>query len=107
MSLLKETTPLKQQEIVKETPEEVLKLQQKQNIVSMFEEDDLSNKAHTPSLNKTPKVSRTVPRAKASFDKIFNRVTHQSMSANTEDKTVTQQLAQQPSSQQPNQSSGS
>lgn len=70
------TTPQKQVEIVQETPEEDLRVRDKQMMLSMFDADDMSNQEHTPaSLSKTPlRGPKNTPKAKASFDKIFNRV---------------------------------
>lgn len=55
-------------------PEVDHKLEGKQQLLSMFEEDDDMNKS-MPLLNKTPKRSTT--KQKASFDKIYKKVSQQ------------------------------
>lgn len=66
------------QELVQETPEEVIRLREKQQLVSMFEDEDFNNQMNTPTaLSKTPKAPKSTNKAKASFDKIFNKVSLQ------------------------------
>ena len=67
-------------EKVEETPEAELKLRERQKLLSMFEEDDLDIKTNTPSqLNKTPKTAKSTSKTKASFNKIFTKVSGQSL----------------------------
>ena len=70
------TTPQKKVDVVREIPEEELKRREKQNMLSMFDADDFSHQGIAPgSLTKTPaRTPKNTPKAKASFDKIFNRV---------------------------------
>lgn len=73
-----EPTPMEETTTVQEPAEDEIKLKEKQKMLSMFEADDIANKVNTPmALNKTPKAPKTSNKAKASFDKIFSKVSHQ------------------------------
>lgn len=66
-------------ETVQETPEEVIRMRERQQLVSMFEDEDMNTKMNTPTtLSKTPKAPpKGSNKAKASFDRIFNKVSLQ------------------------------
>lgn len=94
-----QVTPIKHVEPVNELPEEELKLREKQKLLSTFEAEEMSNQSHTPSslsktLAKTPKS--TVKTARASFDKIFSKVSLQS-SAGVDNDSKTDDKNQQTS----------
>lgn len=75
---------LSQEQPSPEAVENELKLLEKRRMLSMFEEDDINNKSNTPaSLSKTPKdkAPRSNSKAKASFDKIFSKVSNRSSDA--------------------------
>ena len=57
-------------------------MRERQQLVSMFEDEDMNNKMNTPTtLSKTPKAPpKNSNKAKASFDKIFNKVSLQAPS---------------------------
>jgi len=59
--------------VIPATPEVDQKIKDKVRLLSMFDEDDKTHASHTPTLNKTPKRAQT--KQKASFDKIYSRVT--------------------------------